>query len=293
MSIAWLARRAGALCQVMFDLHSHILPGIDDGSRDLGTSIEMARMYVDDGVECVACTPHILPGLYHNTGPQIREAVRVLQMRLYDAGVGLRLFPGADNHVIPDFVEGLQRGHLLSLADTRYVLVEPPHHVAPARMDDLFFSLIIAGYVPILTHPERMGWIEAKYESVRRLVDRGVWMQVTVGALTGRFGRAPKYWAERMLAEGLVHILATDAHDPVQRFPDLSHGRDAAERSVGPVEAVHLVATRPAGILNNIDPLELPPPPGSSAGSDSTTTGRGRRARRQNGITGRLLRLFG
>lgn len=277
----------------MFDLHSHILPGIDDGAKDLGISLEMARMYVDDGVECVACTPHILPGLYHNTGPQIREQVRVLQMRLYDAGIGLRLFPGADNHVIPDFVDRLRRGHLLSLADTRYVLVEPPHHVAPARMEDLFFSLIIAGYVPILTHPERMAWIEAKYENIRGLVNRGVWMQVTAGALTGRFGRAPQYWSERMLAEGLVHILATDAHDPVHRSPDLGYGRDVAERSVGPVEAVHLVATRPAGILNNMDPRELPPPPGSAELPGVGAGGDRKRARRGHGLTGRLFRLFG
>jgi protein-tyrosine phosphatase len=283
----------GTNCRVMFDLHSHILPGIDDGAKDLGISLEMARMYVDDGVECVACTPHILPGLYHNTGPQIREQVNALQMRLYDSGIGLRLFPGADNHVIPDFVDGLRRGHLLSLADTRYVLVEPPHHVAPARMEDLFFSLIIAGYVPILTHPERMAWIEAKYESVRALVERGVWMQVTAGALTGRFGRAPQYWAERMLAEGLVHILATDAHDPVHRSPDLGYGRDVAERSVGPVEAVHLVATRPAGVLNNLDPRELPPPPGSDVVPGTGVGGDRKRARRGQGITGRLLRLFG
>ncbi len=92
----------------MYDLHSHLLPGIDDGSPDYETSLAMARAYVDQGVRCVACTPHILPGLYHNTGPQIREAVASLQQRLDEAGIPLKLVSGADNHIIPDFVAGLK-----------------------------------------------------------------------------------------------------------------------------------------------------------------------------------------
>ena len=144
----------------MIDLHCHILPGIDDGAADLSVSTEMAKAFVADGVSVVACTPHILPGLYHNSGPQIRQATAQLQQHLNREGISLRLVTGADNHIMPDFVAELRSGHLLSLADTRYVLVEPPHHVAPPRLEDLFFNLLVAGYVPILTHPERLTWIQ-------------------------------------------------------------------------------------------------------------------------------------
>ena len=119
----------------MFDLHCHILPGIDDGAPDLAVSLDMARAYVDQGVRCVACTPHILPGLYHNSGPQIRQAIAALQTRLGEADIALELVTGADNHIVPDFVGGLQRGHLLTLADSRYVLVQPPDQVTPARLE--------------------------------------------------------------------------------------------------------------------------------------------------------------
>ena len=153
----------------MIDLHSHILPGIDDGAPDLATSLDMARAWVADGVSVLACTPHILPGLYHNTGPEIRVAVTALQRELDDRGIPLYLVTGADNHVIPEFVQGLRSGHLLSIADTRYVLVEPPHHIAPPRMEDLFFNIMAAGYVPVLTHPERLSWIKTHYDVVRRL----------------------------------------------------------------------------------------------------------------------------
>src|SRR6185437_9207903 len=115
----------------------------------------MARAFAADGVTTVACTPHILPGLYHNSGPQIRHLTAQLQRVLGEQCIQLQLVTGADNHVIPDFLAELRAGKLLSLADSRYVLVEPPHHVVPPRLEELFFSLISVGYVPILTHPER------------------------------------------------------------------------------------------------------------------------------------------
>ncbi len=242
----------------MIDIHSHILPGIDDGARDASVSLEMARAYVGQGVAHVMCTPHILPGLYHNNGPQIRAAVADLQTRIDAEAIPLRLHTGADNHVTPDFVFGIQSGNLLTLADSRYVLVEPPHHVAPPQLDSMFFNVLIAGYVPILTHPERLTWIEHRYSLMQQLVARGVWMQITTGSLSGRFGKRARYWAERMLDEGLVHVLATDAHDPVRRPPDLEEGRQLAAQRVGDIEAEHLVATRPNGILSNTSPFELP-----------------------------------
>lgn len=261
----------------MIDLHSHILPGIDDGAADVSVSLTMARAFVADGVTTVACTPHILPGLYHNTGPQIREAVKALQSTIDQEGVPLKLIAGADNHITANFVGGLQSGQLLSLGDTRYVLIEPPHHTMPARLEDMFFSLLVAGYVPILTHPERLTWITAHYDTVERLAHGGVWMQITAGSLTGAFGRQPRYWSERMLDEGLVHILATDAHDAVRRPPMLGAGRDAAAKRIGAAEAEHLVLTRPAGIVANALPSSLPQPSRGNAktasNSSSTDTG--------------------
>ena len=244
----------------MIDLHSHILPGIDDGAADLTVSLAMANASVADGVTDLACTPHILPGLYHNAGPQIRQATQALQRALNERGIPLRLVPGADNHIVPDFVEGLRAGRLLSVAHSRYVLVEPPHHVAPPRLEDVFFNLIVAGYVPVLTHPERLSWIKSHYAVFQRLCDAGVWMQVTAGSLTGAFGRNAQYWAERMLEEGRVHILATDCHDTERRPPNLSRGRDLAAVRVGDSEAHHLVVTRPGGVLLNVAPSDLPIP---------------------------------
>jgi protein-tyrosine phosphatase len=243
----------------MIDLHSHILPGLDDGATDLATSVAMARAYVAQGVECVACTPHILPGLYNNSGPQIRADLRKLQQHLNSAEIPLRLVAGADNHMVQNFVTKLRRGQLLTLADSRYVLLEPPHHLAPPQLENLCFDVLAASYVPILTHPERLTWIEGSYHKIQRLAERGVWMQITAGSLLGRFGKRARYWGERMLSEGLVQILATDAHDISRRPPDLLQGRSAAEKLIGAQNSEYLVATHPMIVLSNSSPKDCTP----------------------------------
>jgi protein-tyrosine phosphatase len=161
---------------------------------------------------------------------------------------------------VPQFVAGLQSGQLLSLADSRYVLVEPPHHVLPLRLEDFLFELLVAGYVPILTHPERLSWIKSHYTAIQRMVRGGVWMQITAGSLTGAFGRTAQYWSERMLDEGGVHIVATDAHDLLRRAPNLSEGRELAARRVGTDEAERLVASRARGVIANEPVSNIPMP---------------------------------
>lgn len=266
----------------MIDLHSHILPGLDDGAQSLDVSIDMARMWVEDGVTTVACTPHILPGLYANTGPAIIEAVAELQLALAFKEIDLKLVAGADNHIAGDFVAGLKSGKLLSLAGSRYVLVEPPHHVCPPRLDQFFFDITVAGYVPVLTHPERLTWIENQYDKVVELARKGIWMQLTSGSLTGQFGRRPKYWAERLLDDGLATILASDAHNTEARRPDLKQGFEIAARRIGDVAALHLVKTRPLGIVENISPNNLPMPVGlsSTVSSDDGAGNEGKSNRR-------------
>jgi protein-tyrosine phosphatase len=244
----------------LIDLHCHILPAIDDGAESLDISLQMARMACADGITVTACTPHILPSVYDNTGPAIKTAVAELQGALDQAGIPLRLVTGADVHVAPDLAAGLRDGRVPTLNGSRYLLLEPPHHVLPPNLDDHIFRLHMAGYIAIVTHPERMSWIEASYPLMQRLVHNGVWMQLTAGSLMGRFGRRPRYWAERMLDEGLCHLLATDAHNTTSRPPYLAEAREAAAKRLGEPEATHLVMTRPQGVLNNVSPATLPAP---------------------------------
>jgi protein-tyrosine phosphatase len=245
----------------LIDLHSHLLPGIDDGSKDLAMSLAMARVAAADGITTIACTPHILPGVYNNSGPAIRRAVARLAESIAKAGIPITLVTGADVHIAPDLEAQLRDGRVLTLNDSRYLLLEPPHHVLPPRFEDLIFELQAAGYFPILTHPERLSWLEGHYDLIGRLVSSSVLMQITAGSVMGRFGRRPRYWAERMLDEGLCHLLATDAHNTEQRAPRMAEARDVVAQRLGDDEAINLILRRPQDILNNLSPAELPPLP--------------------------------
>jgi protein-tyrosine phosphatase len=243
----------------VIDLHSHILPSVDDGAKDLEIALAMGRMAVDDGIEVMACTPHFMPGLYDNEAGDITQRVAYLNEVFADRGINLALVLGSDAHIRPDFVTCLRDGRIPTLHGSRYVLFEPPHAVMPPRMEDLLFNIQVAGYVPILTHPERLKWIEQSYQTFVDLARSGVWMQITAGSLTGRFGKRPQYWAQRMLAEGHVSILATDAHNLKSRPPLLAEAREMAASEMGVDEATHLVVTRPECVLENGDPDSVPP----------------------------------
>src|SRR5690348_6471940 len=130
-----------ALRMRMFDLHCHLLPGIDDGAPDLATSLEMARIAHADGIRTIACTPHIYPGMYDNDAPGIRTAIAALQAELDAAGIGLRLVEGADVHLDTDLAGAIRGGRVPTLAGSRYLLLEPPHHVAPPGFEQQVFGL--------------------------------------------------------------------------------------------------------------------------------------------------------
>ena len=236
----------------MIDLHCHMLPGLDDGASDMGVALAMARLAIADGIVTTVCTPHIMPGVYDNAGPGIRVAVERFSLALEEAGIPLTVAVGADVHLDPGLLSGLQSGRVPTLGRSRYFLLEPPHHSAPPRLDEFAFGLVAAGYVPILTHPERLSWIEGQFDLVRQMAKSGVLMQLTAGSLLGRFGRRAKYWAERMLDEDLVDILATDAHDCDLRPPQLSKGRDAIAHRCNDATANRLVATNPLSVLENV-----------------------------------------
>ena len=116
----------------LIDLHCHLLPEVDDGAKDVEMSLAMARMASSEGISTVACTPHIMPGAYANTGPSDRAAVARLRQSISEAGIPVHVVTGADVHIAPDLVVQLRDGLALTLNDSRYLLLEPPHHLVAA-----------------------------------------------------------------------------------------------------------------------------------------------------------------
>lgn len=246
----------------MIDLHTHLLPGIDDGSKSLEQSLEMAKIAVDDGITVMACTPHIYPGLYMNDAAGITAGRDKLQSHLDEAGIKLRLVVGADAHLVPELLSGLQSGRVPTLNQSKYFLLEPSHHIAVPNFDSAVFEIMVAGYMPVITHPERLTWIEDHYPTFVDLAKRGVWLQLTAGSILGKFGSRAKYWSERLLSDGLVHIIASDAHNTGRRSPKMADAFELVVKLVGKQEATRMVLGRPQAILDNISPDRIKPVPG-------------------------------
>ena len=236
----------------MIDLHSHILPGIDDGSVSLEMSLEMARLAFDDGTRIIAATPHILPGVYDTLPSTIAAAAQQLSKAIAETGIDLQLVTGADVHVVPDLVAKLRDGRAPCFSGTRYFLFEPPHHVCPPGLDKLAQAAISTGFVPILTHPERLTWIEHSYDLICLMEEAGAAIQLTAGSVTGGFGERAQYWSHKMLDEGRVDIIASDAHHPRRRPPGLSRAAEAIAKRLSEDAAKAMVLHNPRAILDNV-----------------------------------------
>lgn len=235
----------------MIDLHSHILPRVDDGAASMKISLEMARLAVADGITHMACTPHIVPGVYDNDTASIAETVGQLDAAVRQAGIPLALAAGADVHLAPDLPEKLKSGEIPTLNRSRYFLLEPPHHVVPPRIEELALRVLNDGFVPIITHPERLNWIKSHYDIIIRLNELGCRIQLTADSLTGEFGTVAQSFAIQLVDEDRVDIIASDCHGAVSRPPRLARARQMVTQRVGKANADAMVVHRPAAILDD------------------------------------------
>ena len=252
----------------MIDVRAHLLPGFIDGPKDLELALDMARLAVADGVLVSVCTPPYTPGLSTPSAADIREAVAEFSLRLIEAHIPLHVVPGCEVHFGSDLVCGFESGKLLSLNGSRYVLIDLPQMVPPAKLDTVLQGLVDSGRTPIIAAPEKLKWIEAGFDFFADMTKAGVWLQVTAGSLTGQFGKRTQYWAERLIGSSMVHVLASDGHDFDKRRPILAEARTLAANIVGDEEANNLVLTRPLNILDD-EPSEAAP----KVWSRSTKTG--------------------
>ena len=257
----------------MIDLHCHLLPGIDDGPKDLATTLTMARIAVDDGIETIFCTPHIYPGLYDNAQADIVRRVDALRASLQVENIPLKLNYGADTHLVPEVTEGLKSGRIPTLGGSRYLLLEPSHNVRPPRFTESVFSLIGAGYVPVITHPERLTWAGDHMQDFFTLAKAGAWMQITGGALLGRFGPSVQRLADRFVGDGWTAVLASDAHTTNRRAPQLAEAVRRASALVGKDEALRMVVDRPQLVIDDAPPDAALLPP-ALCNRTSATTGK-------------------
>ncbi|MGB8990882.1 MAG: CpsB/CapC family capsule biosynthesis tyrosine phosphatase [Desulfobaccales bacterium] len=239
----------------MIDIHSHILPGLDDGAKNWEQSLQMARLAVEDGIRTMVATPHLfkqrMVDLQNiNNKEIILQCIAELRQKLAEENLPLEIIPGCDFPLGFESLQLLQDGVALTINDAqRYLLLELPDTSLPPATEEICFHLQSQGLVPIITHPERNLIIQEMPQKLRRLIDLGCLAQMTGHSLTGWFGRGVKKLSRQLIKLGYIHLLATDAHDPQNRPPLLSQAVTELSRLVGEPRARAMVTGIPEKII--------------------------------------------
>ena len=212
---------------MFIDLHSHILPGIDDGAGSMDETLDMARVAQQDGVRHIVATPHHANGVYDNPRDSVLDLTERVNGALARAGCGVEVLPGAEVHFHQGLAAGVKAGTLCTLADTgKYLLVELPAQLIPPTLRDELFQLKLMGITPILAHVERNRGVQEDWETLLPLLEMGVLFQCTAASLTGEFGSATRELSTHLVRSRLIHVLGTDSHGLNFRAPVLSPARE-------------------------------------------------------------------
>ena len=240
----------------MIDLHTHILPGVDDGAPDLETSVLMAAVAAESGVTHLVATPHSNQrGAFENYASQaLQVRFDCLRAAVREAGIPLELSLGMEIFGTGDVLQLLHDGRLLTLGGGRYLLIEFGFHEDPLRIERLLDALLAAGYWPVVAHPERYYGLQRMPNYLFDWANRGIVLQVNKGSLFGRFGRGAQALAAAMLERGLVGCVASDAHGPDVRTPDLAGAWDYLAERYSAELARCLLEDNPGRILRS-EPL--------------------------------------
>ncbi len=244
----------------MIDLHCHILDGLDDGPSTLDESLAIDRQAAADGIKSMVATPHVCNGVYCGSAALITQKVKALNEELGKANIPLTVYPGAEVQLVPRLTGLLRRGEVCTINNSRYVLIELPPTFLPETVKDEFFALRVNGYIPVLAHPERHPRVKSDLGYLAELVQMGTLCQLTAQSLTGEFGRTAQAAAEKMVENGMAHILATDSHSSKWRKPVLSNAVNRAAGLLGSREdAWQMVSGLPQAILDDREfAVEIP-----------------------------------
>lgn len=246
----------------MIDLHTHVLPAIDDGANDLDETLAMLTIAVADGTATIVGTPHYAG--YDGTDPtyphRVAERLAMVRQRIRERNLPIEVHGGFELSLTPALAELGPAARALGIHASRYLLVELPFTIWPPFAHEVLFRLQSAGLRPILAHVERYAVVLRDEEVARDLVRRGTLLQVNSDSLLGRGGRRIQRCARHLLDRGLISFLASDAHSAGHRPPGLQPALQVAARRIGDAAAEALVAGNPAAVIADADLPPAPPP---------------------------------
>ena len=241
----------------MIDIHCHILFGADDGAQTIGEAIDMIKLAARCGTNAICVTPHSnIPGSFENYISDIYyERINILREICLEENVNVQLLCGQEIFCTYDTPDLLKEGRLITLNNSRYPLVEFDFGESSNSVYEKLKMLKRAGYTPIVAHPERYTFVQEDEGAPERLRSLSCLMQINKGSITGKFGLVAQNAAFSILRRELCSVIASDAHSPFMRTPNLATAYDIVSEAFGSRRAEKLFTENPRKILQNKDLL--------------------------------------
>lgn len=197
----------------MIDFHSHIIPYVDDGSKNIDMSIDMLEMSLNDGVEYICATPHFIAGEAEIQRNKYEEKINNLKEIGKIRELNIKILNGLELYIHPELPQLFKEGKIWGINDGNYLLIELPMNHFPIYTEEVFYELRLMGVTPILAHPERNLKLRENIKLLENIIDQGTITQVTAGSLSGIYGKDVKSFAEILVKRNMVHLIGSDAHN--------------------------------------------------------------------------------
>ncbi|MFJ7752609.1 tyrosine-protein phosphatase [Peribacillus muralis] len=240
----------------MIDIHSHILPEMDDGARNISESIEMARKAVEQGITDIFATPHYYKGNYDNDKEKVEGKTRQLNRVLDDLQIPLNVWPGQEIRISDELIEDYDNNSVMALNGSHYMLLELPSNHVPRYLDRLIYDLQMKRITPIIAHPERNSEIIRNPHLLEDLIWKGAYSQITAGSITGKFGWRTKRFSKYLIHSGLTHFIASDAHNVGNRGFQIREAYKWVEKNLGQ-EVVNVFQVNAKDVLYGMNGKEI------------------------------------
>lgn len=230
------------LSWLQVDMHSHLIPGIDDGSKSMEESLDLIKRLEGFGLRKIITTPHIMSEYYRNTPEIIGMGLEDLRKAVKSEGINLEIEAAAEYYMDEIFLEKVKGGEQMLTFGDGYILVETGFINKPQMLLDIIFNLEMAGYKPIFAHPERYQYLIADKKLQEELIDRKLLFQINLLSFTGFYSRQIKDFAESLLDRGVIALLGTDCHNA--RYLDMLETLPRYQKTYEKIQRLDLVNTR-------------------------------------------------
>lgn len=235
----------------MIDMHTHILPNIDDGSRSIEETFNLIKEAQNAGFDSIVLTSHYMEGYYETDAKEREVWLNAIYQNLEAEKLNIKLFLGNEIYMSDNIINLLEDGKASTINNTSYVLFELPLNAEPFNLYDVIYKMQQCKVVPILAHPERYEFVKKDPELIYDLIEKGVLMQSNYGSILGQYGENTKKMVIKLLENNMVHMLGSDVHRQKTIYPRISECLTRIEEIIGKEKLETLTTINPQLVLNN------------------------------------------